>query len=333
MSLYDHLTILEREEIAKCRAQGYSIRGIARKLKRSPSTISREINRNAFEPEQYSPIIAQRLYFLKRKNCGRKKILSDSYLKHTIKRLFLEEQWSPEEIAFRLKREEYPISISYTTIYRAIHAAEFDEGKLKQGHRGVVKKLRRKGKRYSRKNEEETRGKIVATHTIHDRPLEAEKRAVLGHWEADTMTGKTGESCLLTLTDRKSRFLQVSKVQSKKAEFVTEQLIHLLRKFPSEKRISITPDRGKEFAFHKEITEKLSGMPVYFADPQAPWQRGTNENTNGLLREYFPKHQSLEELTNQSLEKVVKKINQRPRKCLEWKTPHEVFFDEVLHLI
>lgn len=210
---------------------------------------------------------------------------------------------------------------------------EFDEGKLKQGHRGVVKKLRRKGKRYHRKNEEETRGKIVAAHTIHDRPLEAEKRAVLGHWEADTVAGKTGEACLLTLTDRKSRFLQLSKVQSKKAEFVTEQLIHLLRKFPSDKRRYITPDRGKEFAFHKEITEKLSGMPVYFADPQAPWQRGTNENTNGLLRDYFPKHQSLEELTNQSLEKVVKKINLRPRKCLEWKAPYEVFFDEVLHLI
>ena len=333
MSQYTHLTIFEREEIAKLHAQGYTIREIARQLRRNPSTISREMNRNAFSSNQYSPTIAHRLYKLKRKNCGRKKILSNFYLKNIVKHLFLDEQWSPEEIANRLELEDYPIKISYSTIYRAIYAFEFDDEMPKQGHRGVVKKLRRKGKKYKCQNHNETRGKIVISHTIHERPSEGNLRRELGHWEVDTVVGKIGSACLLTLTDRKSRYLLADKVAAQRAEPVKDSMIYLLKGLPKTKRRSVTSDRGKEFSFHKDVTKKLEGLPFYFADPQSPWQRGTNENTSGLLREYFPKRQTLDEVTSQTLKEVLRKINMRPRKCLNWKTPFEVFFNRVLHLI
>ncbi|OJG34126.1 transposase InsI for insertion sequence element IS30A InsI [Enterococcus devriesei] len=197
----------------------------------------------------------------------------------------------------------------------------------------MVKKLRRKGKKYKHQNQNETRGKIVISHTIHERPLEGNLRCELGHWEADTVVGKMGGACLITLTDRKSRYLLAEKVPGQRADPVKDSMIELLKGLPKAKRRTMTPDRGKEFSFHKDVTKKLEGLPFYFADPQSPWQRGTNENTNGLLREYFPKHQSLDKVTPQILKEVLRKINTRPRKCLNWKTPFEVFFNRVLHLI
>ena len=288
MNLYTHLTIDEREQLFLLHYQGDSIRMIAKVLKRNPSTISRELARNT-EKESYSPTIAQSKYTKRKSNCGRKLLLENTQLKTLIKKLFLNEQWSPEQIAARLKLEKSAHTISFNTIYRAIYRGDFNEKNLSHGHRGAIRKLRHKGKTRHTKTHIENRGKISVTHTIHERPVEATNRSVLGHWEADTVAGKIGKACLVTLTDRKSRYLMSEKINKKISVHVRDSIIDLLSAVPKNKRKSITPDRGKEFSKHREVTEQLDSIPFYFADPHAPWQRGTNENTNGLLREYFPK--------------------------------------------
>lgn len=332
MSLYTHLTIVEREQIFLLHYQGNSIRMIAKVLKRNPSTISRELARNT-EKESYSPTIAQTQYTKRKSNCGRKLLLENAQLKTLIKKLFLNEQWSPEQIAARLKLEKSAYTISFNTIYRAIYRGDFNEKNLSHGHRGAVRKLRHKGKTRHTKNHIEKRGKISVTHTIHERPVEANNRSVIGHWEADTVAGKTGKACLITLTERKSRYLMAEKIEKKLSTFVRDSMVGLLSSVSKSKRKSITPDRGKEFSKHKEVTAQLASIPFYFADPHAPWQRGTNENTNGLLREYFPKKEDMTSCSKQYVDTCIEKLNKRPRKCLGWKTPYELFFGKVLRLI
>lgn len=332
MSLYTHLTIFEREQIFLLHHQGDTLREIATALKRSPSTISRELKRNC-DKQSYSPAIAQTNYTKTKSKCGRKLLLENPQLKAIVKKLFLNEQWSPEQIAARLKLEKVSYIISFNTIYRAIYRGDFNEKNLSHGHRGAVRKLRHKGKTRHTKNHIEKRGKISVTHTIHERPAEANNRSVIGHWEADTVAGKTGKACLVTLTDRKSRYLMAEKVEKKQAGFVRDSIIDLLSSVSKTKRKSITPDRGKEFAKHREVTNQLASIPFYFADPHSPWQRGTNENTNGLLREYLPKTEDMTTRSKHYIDTCIEKLNKRPRKCLGWKTPYELFFGKVLRLI
>ena len=332
MSLYTHLTIDEREQIFLLFHQGQSIRVIAKLLERSPSTISRELARN-HENQNYSPSVAQSKYTKRKSNCGRNLLLKNPELKALVKKLFLNEQWSPEQIAARLKLEKSAYTISFNTIYRAIYRGDLNESNLSHGHRGAIRKLRHKGKTRHTKNHIEKRGKISVTHTIHERPAAANNRSTIGHWEADTVAGKTGKACLVTLTDRKTRYLMVEKIEKKIAVHVRDSVIKLLSALPKNKRKSITPDRGKEFSKHSEVTEQLEEMPFYFADPHAPWQRGTNENTNGLLREYFPKKEDMTACSKVYIDTCIEKLNKRPRKCLGWKTPYELFFSKVLRLI
>ena len=332
MSLYKHLTIDEREQIFLLFHQGLSIRSIAKTVKRSPSTISRELARNQGQLN-YSPSAAQENYAKRKANCGRKRLLNNTELKARIKVLFLEEQWSPEQIAARMQFEKAAFTISFNTIYRAIYRGEFNEANLSHGHRGAVRKLRHKGKTRHTKNHIEKRGKISVTHTIHERPTAANNRSTVGHWEADTVAGKTGKACLVTLTDRRTRYLLAEKIEKKVSVHVRDSVINLLSPLPKNKRKSITPDRGKEFSKHREVTENLDKIPFYFADPHAPWQRGTNENTNGLLREYFPKTEDLTSCSTDYIEACIEKLNKRPRKCLGWKTPYELFFGKALRLI
>lgn len=333
MSLYTHLTINDREQIFLLYSRGSSIRFIAKALKRSPSTISRELARNMEKQSSYSPTIAQSKYTQRKSNCGRKLLLSNPILKESVRVLFLNEQWSPEQISARLNLEESTYNISFNTIYRAIYRGDFNEKNLSNGNRGAVRKLRHKGKTRHTKNHVEKRGKISVTHTIHERPDEANNRSAIGHWEADTVAGKTGKACLVTLTDRKTRYLMAEKMDKKMSVHVRDSVIDLLSAVPKYKRKSITPDRGKEFSRHREVTEQLDSIPFYFADPHAPWQRGTNENTNGLLREYFPKTEDLTTCSKQYIDTCIEKLNKRPRKCLGWKTPYELFFGKVLRLI
>jgi IS30 family transposase len=283
------------------------------------------------DPAKYSAIAAQKDYTKRRKKSRRKRLLDRPQLYEKVAYLFLHLQWSPEQIAARLKHEQYPFPISYTTIYRAIYARMFDPPGISRGHRGAVRKLRHRGKRRRPGKAEETRGKIRVTHQIHDRPKAAETRREFGHWEADTVVGKRGSACLVTLTDRRSRFLLAARSDSMKSEDVKEVLLRLLAPLPSNRRRSVTPDRGVEFAKHAEVSRRLDDMPFYFADPRAPWQRGTNENTNGLIREYLPKHFDMADCTQQQIDDYIHKINLRPRKCLDWKAPYEAFFCKVLH--
>lgn len=329
MNQYHHFTIEEREMLLELLAKDYSLRLIAKELKRSPSTISREIKRNVSKG-YYSPSAAQKNYIIKKKKCGRKKIISDPKIKDIIQKLFLEQQWSPEQISNRLKLEEVEMSISYNTIYRAIYAGMLEVKKLSHGESGVIRKLRHKGKSRHTKDYEERRGKIRITNNIEDRPEVINKRERIGDWEADTVMGQTGKACLVTLTDRKSRFLLSKKIQKKNSVQVKDAMIELLK---DEPHLSITPDRGKEFSKHSEVTTALDNVPFYWPLPSHPWQRGTNENTNGLLREYFPKTEDMTNITDAVIEEKIEILNKRPRKCLSWKSPYEVYYNKVLRLI
>ena len=278
----------------------------------------------------YSPSHAQESYHNAKSHCGRKRMLEiDHNLSNTVKHLFLDYQWSPEEIEGRLRIEYGKTVISYQTIYRAIYRGHFDDNSLSHGARGVIRKLRHRGKTRHTKGHVENRGKISISHTIHERPEEANNRTRIGDWEADTVAGKIGKACLVTLTDRYSRFLKIKKVAVKKSKLVIEAMVKMLEPLT---KYTVTPDRGKEFTYHQKLSDQLN-IEVYFPDPHAPWQRGTNENTNGLLREYFPKGSDLTLVDDQTIQLWENKLNNRPRKCLNWKTPYEVFYGESMHLI
>lgn len=332
MSHYSHLSIEERECLLLGIGEGKTIREIAKQLQRSPSTISRELKRNCKNRKDYSPNKATKNYRRRRKKCCRKRILTNVTVKALVQRLFLEQQWSPEQIDNRLKLEKNEIQISYSTIYRSIYLGDLETEKLSHGQRGVARKLRHRGKTRHKKGSEERRGKIVISHPIEERPEEAQNRTELGHWEADTVAGKTGSSCMVTLADRKSRFLLGKRVSRKAAAEVQEGIIALLITLPPKLRRSITPDRGKEFNNHPQISAALDDMPFYFPKPHAPWERGTNENTNGLIREYCPKSVDMNSFDASYFDEFIDKMNHRPRKCLGWKSPTEVFFDTLLHL-
>ena len=276
---YTHLTIFERENIFLWSSQNVSLREIARRLNRSASTISRELRRNS-KDKTYSPIIAQSKYQKRKSQCGRKSIFSHLQAWKTVHHLFVDLQWSPEQISARLKHEKSEIKVSSTTIYRAIYNGVFELERLSHGSRGLIRSLRHKGKTRHSKGHQEKRGKIPISHTIHERLESANQRLEIGHWEADTVAGKSGGSCLVTLTDRKSRYLLAGKIDKKLSELVKNKIIELFQTIEETKVKTITPDRGKEFSKHSEVTEQLH-IPFYFPDPHAPWQRGTNENTNG----------------------------------------------------
>lgn len=324
---YTHLTLLEREMILKFATQGLSICQISKRINRNKSTISRELKRNSRNGEYY-PCIAQEQYRQRREKCRPHKKLEDKELYNYVKRRFLEDQWSPEEIQGRLLHEGAKKTISCVTIYRAIYEGAFNPPGLSHGSRGAVRKLRHRGKSRHTKSYVERRGKIQISHDIEERPAEAATRSRIGDWEADTVSGVTGKACIVTLVDRKSRFLIGGKAALKKANEVNSVMIAALS---GEKVETITPDRGKEFAKHRLVTEVL-GVQFYFPKPHHPWQRGTNENTNGLLREYFPKGKDITDIPDEYIREVINKLNMRPRKCLGYKTPYEVYYSTMLHL-
>ena len=326
MNHYHHLTLFERENLLLLKAKGYSITAIAEKLGRNKGTISRELRRNASDGE-YMPVTAQQQYQKRRVACRPRKRLDNGNILEHVKHKLLECQWSPEEIAGRIRAEYGQCVISTTTIYRAIYNGMLNAPKGSTAN--IVRKLRHKGKRRRKRSAEEKRGKIKISHDITERPSGAEDRSELGHWEADTVVGKQGKACLVTLVDRKSRYLLCGKADGKNAQAVSKTMIDLLL---GAKALSVTPDRGKEFAKHAEVTEYLGGLPFYFPQPHQPWQRGTNENTNGLLREYLPKGKDITDIPDDYIQEKVIMLNLRPRKCLDYKTPYEVHFSKALHL-
>lgn len=329
MSQYKHLTRKERESLLYFLAKGYSISRIAKELGRNKSTISRELRRNTDKGEYY-PSSAEAQYNKRRKKCRRKKLLENAGLFALVQDKFLGHHWSPEQIEGRLKLEGSAYRISYRTIYRAIYSGMFDtpEQRRSKGNRGAKRKLRHKGKPRHGKEYQEKRGKMEIPNCITQRPEAANARERLGDWEADTVLGKQGGACLLTLVDRMSRYLLCRKLDRKGSKEVAQETISALQGQPVQ---TITPDRGKEFLRHALVTQELK-VKFYFAQPHHPWQRGTNENTNGLLREFFPKGFDLSGITSEAIQAVQDEMNLRPRKSLGFRTPAELHFNKSLHL-
>lgn len=323
MNCYCHFTIQERERLLFLIAGGKKNSEISKELNRSPSTISREIRRNVGEKRsEYSVIAAQHRYRAKRKNSVRKYILADKDAANTVS-LLLAKSWSPEQISNRLKYENNKLSISHKTIYRAIEKGLLDPC--------LRKKLRYKGRIHNGGHKKSKCGHLNIDLTIHDRPESVEKRKTLGHWESDTVRGAKWSGCIATHVERRSRYSVLCKIPNRTAAEFTTATVEAFMRIPKNKRKSFTVDHGKEFSNHRELSEKIN-CKVYFADPHAPYQRGSNENFNGLLRQFFPKRTSFKDVTQEDVDAVAELLNQRPRKCLGWKTPEEVFFNKLLHL-
>ena len=324
---YNHLNINERIVLFQLKKSGVSIREIAKVLNRSPSTISRELRRNSFKSgihysaTLYNPAFAEKKYKTRKKKCGRKRIESRTLLNSIKERIEL--HWSPEQIYNRMSKEEKAPSTS--TIYRMIHDKRL--GKI------TMKNLRRKGEF---KRPAETRGKFNdGGRTIKKRPKDVYKRKELGHWEGDTVESgrndhqRKSKYCFVTLVERVSRYYIAILVPSRTSEIVTPAIINTLKDFPDDLVKTITFDRGKEFSGYKEIEEKLN-CKTYFCDPYCAWQKGSNENSNGLLREFYPKGTDLSFVDETELEYNLNLMNNRPRKCIHFKTPKEILLNQSL---
>ena len=316
------LSLAEREEISRGLVAGHSIRSIARLLKRAASTISREVARNG-GIRRYRAVKADKRAWklaLRPKPC---KLVLQAPLRQAVV-LKLETNWSPQQIAGWLKRT-YPdcedMHISHETIYKSLYVQA--RGALKKE---LVQYLRSKrqlrGSRYAKKDKDR-RGKISDAISISERPASVEDRAVPGHWEGDLICGPN-HSFIATLVERHSRYVMLAKLSDRKTETVVNALIKQSRKLPDELYKSLTWDRGHELAAHKRFTLETN-IDVYFCDPQSPWQRGTNENTNRLLRQYFPKGTNLSNHSQAELDAVARQLNERPRKTLDYETPAERF--------
>lgn len=329
MNHYHHFNAFERQLIQIRAEEGNSLQSIADELHRSKSSVWREINR--FPSSSYDAPAAQEQYFSNRRKCHQKRKLEDLDLSEFIQNCITEKHWSPEQIANRLKIEHAEWAVSYTTIYRGIYRDNLSVAKT-AGQRGLARRLRHRGKTRHSKNYHERRGQFVIERALNERPEAADFRYRIGDWEADTIVGKTGGEVLVTLVDRFSRYLLVGRATSKKAADVTQTMRHLLNQVADEHLLTITPDRGKEFARHLEI-EKEFDLPFYFPEPHSPWQRGTNENTNGLIREYFPKGQEIADFTDEYIMMAMNQINSRPRKTHYWHSAKEVYLRKTFHLV
>lgn len=308
MRSYKHFTLEERGCLWEMRREGKTQQEIADALDKSKSSVSREIARNKNKDETYNPWRAYTLYKMRRKSCVRRHVLEDEEVNHYVCE-HLDKHWSPEAISARWKMGG-GTGVSHSTIYRGIKNRLLPDY-TPQTH------LRRRGKR-KRKRTHSTQT-IRPVNTIHDRPEEVALRSRLGDLEGDTVSGAIGKGGLLTLVDRKSRCLYAVGIANRDANVLKEAFKVALGDVPVN---SITLDRGSEFAKFLEI-EAQHQTTIYFADPHAPWQRPLSENTNDLLRFFFPKGTDFRAVPPDEIQRVVTLINDRPRKCLGWLSPLE----------
>jgi len=318
---YHHLTMDERNVIYRMQSQGYRPAEIARCLDRHRSTISRECKRNVnfdgryFSSDAHAHANSRRRTHLRRPKTDNRRLMA--YVGERLR-----DRWSPEQIAGRLSvrppADMEGLSLSHTTIYRWIWADPERTRQFRPFLR-IARKSRRKP--YGKPSRQ---GQILGKRSIDERPQEANERTRLGDWEGDTMVGKGRRGFLLTCVDRASRYLIARKLNACAAEPVAQRLQQTIRRLPTGKRRSLTLDNGREFARPMELEKKLD-LPIYFAHPYHSWQRGTNENTNGLLRQYLPKGTDLTHVTDEQLRARVRQINHRPRKCLDFQTAFERF--------
>ena len=312
---YTHLTQEERYQIYALHLQNMSISHIATALQRNRSTIYRELKHNAELRVGYQPALAHA--FARKRQCDRRNASQISAAQWQHVYAYLRLGLSPEQACDRLKLEGAP-SVSHERIYQRIYQDKAQGGDLVQYLR--CQKLRRK--RYA--SGQDRRGVLKNRVGIEHRPAVVDRRSRFGDWEGDTVIGKGHEGVLVTLVERKSRYTLACPLPSRHSAGVTQAVIDLLR--PHKQRCkTLTFDNGKEFAEHEFIAKCLEAK-VYFAHPYCSWERGLNENHNGLLRQYFPKNSSLLNVTQQEVDEAIHRLNHRPRKCLGYRTPHEVFY-------
>jgi transposase, IS30 family len=309
-----HLTPEERDRIAQLRYQGADQKEIAKAVGRCPSTISRELQRNSTAGAYYA---TQAQWKAEQRRRGRplRRKMDDPAVNEAV-RSGLAQEWAPEQIAGRMRQQDSHRRVSSQTIYTWI--------KRNEDRKHWESSLRRRGKRRSRR-----KNALAARNAarIDRRPEVIERRLRLGDFEGDTVLGLAGSGGLATLVDRRSRLTIIVKIQSKNADHVHEKIKRRLRELDEQRRRSITFDNGSEFSACRRLERHL-GLELYFADPGCPYQRGTNENTNGLIRQYFPKGTDFREISPHEARRVETLLNNRPRACLGFRTPNEVFFEK-----
>jgi len=322
-----YLSVAEREEIALGVAAGQSCRQIAARLGRAPSTVSREVARNGYRGRcRYRALAAQAQADFRARRPKTAKLAGNDRLRDWVAAR-LEERWSPEQISVMLQAEfpdEPEMRVSHETIYQSIYVQ--GRGALRRELAACLRTGR--ALRKPRRKEGERRGRIKDMVSISERPAEAYDRAVPGHWEGDLIIGSR-HSAIGTLVERSTRFVLLLHLpHGHDPASVAAAMTEAMAGLPTALRRSLTWDQGREMAYHQKIT-LATDLEIYFCDPHAPWQRGSNENTNGLLRQYFPKGTDLRTHDRQHLEAVAAQLNARPRKTLGWKTPAQAL-DEVL---
>ena len=330
------LCLEERETIALMAAQGATQREIGDAIGRHKSVVCREIARNRTPRDGYRASVAQRKAEQRARRPKPAKLATPGPLRTFVQER-LAQRWSPEQIANVLKMQhpdDPTMRVCHETIYQALYVQA--RGALK---RELTTQLRsQRAVRRPRRSGEERRGRLPDTISISQRPAEAADRAVPGHWEGDLIIGKNNGSAIGTLVERTTRFVMLIHLSGRRtAQEFHDALVPTIAALPVELRRSLTWDNGKEMAMHRQIAT-AADIKIYFADPASPWQRGSNENTNGLLRQYFPKGISLRQFGPDHLREVAAELNNRPRKTLEWQTPAQAIneilsrpFEPVLH--
>jgi IS30 family transposase len=316
------LSLEEREEISRGIAAGKSLRAIAAQIGRAPSTVAREITRNGGARHYRAGKADDRAW--RRAQRPKKCLLAENNRLRRAVATKLAQDWSPEQIAGWLVVEfpdDESMRVSDETIYKSLFIQA--RGVLKQELVTHLRSRRAMHRAKSSSTAEQGRGQISDAVSIRERPAEVEDRAVPGHWEGDLLAGSSNTH-IATLVERQSRFLLLVKVDGKDTETVVRALSRQVRTLPRQLRSSVTWDRGMELAAHKDFTV-ATGFKVYFCDPQSPWQRGSNENTNGLLRQYFPKGTNVSVYSQQELNAIAERLNTRPRKTLGFRTPAAMF--------
>ena len=315
MSSYTQLTQSQRYQISALKKAGHTQGNIAKTVSTSESTISREVRRNC-GPEGYDPELAHQKAMARRRNKVQCRITAADW--QVVERK-LRLDWSPEQVSNWLAQER-DIQVSHEWIYQYIYADKRAGGDLHE-HLRCQKPYR------DRASGRDRRGKIRNRVSIEERPEIVKTRERIGDWEADTVVGKGRKRYLVTLVERKSRFTLFAKVESKHAQVVADAIVDLLAPY-REQTHTITFDNGKEFADHEQMADALEA-DIYFAHPYASWERGTNENTNGLLRQYFPKSSDFSDATEPKVAWVHERLNTRPRKCLKFQMPETVFRESI----
>jgi IS30 family transposase len=313
MRKYNQLTSGERYELRALKRQGYSKAAIARALGRHRSTIGREITRNSRKDTGYRPSTADEMTRARRRRSRRNRRFTGADWHMVV--AHLKQEWSPEQISGRLARSG-ELRISHATIYRYIWEGRRQGGLLHLHLRGARKKRRKRYGRY------DSRGRLAGKRMISERPAGAENRSRVGHLEGDTVLG-TDKHALLTLVDRKTGYVMIGKLRARTVEATNRRAIDLINNAARRTR-SVTVDNGTEFHGYKAI-EAATGADFFFATPHHSWERGTNENTNGLIRQYAPKRTSLAHLTQAECDSIAEKLNSRPRKRLGYRTPAECY--------